>query len=209
MKTPADAPQKTTRYQDARRRLYEAAIRLFRTKGFDATTADDIAAEAGLSRATFFNHFGNKSAVLRFFGQDLEEQVCSLLAGRADGTAPLDELRRILLAMASAAEAERENLKIVLIHSLENGTYFSEPTPARARILQQITDLIAEAQANGEARTDLTARALAVQLVALYNNAIAAILFSNQTHKTAISRAWEFALGGLNGPATAAKKQTS
>lgn len=208
MKTPADAPQKTTRYQDARRRLYEAAIRLFRTKGFDATTADDIAAEAGLSRATFFNHFGNKSAVLRFFGQDLEEQVCTLLAGRKPGTAPLDELRRILLAMAAAAEAQRDNLKIVLIHSLENGTYFSEPTPARVKILECITGLIAEAQANGEARSDLAARALAVQLMALYNHAIAAILFSNQTHRTAIARAWEFALGGLNGPASTAKKQT-
>ena len=208
MKTPTDATEKNARYQDARRRLYEAAIRLFRTKGFDATTADDIAAEAGLSRATFFNHFGNKSAVLRFFGQDLEQKVCLLLAGRKPGTAPLDEIRRVLLAMSAAAEAQRENLRIVLIHSLENGTYFSEPTPARAKILQYLTDLIAEAQANGEARSDLAARALAVQLVALYNNAIAGILFSNQTARTAIARAWEFALGGLNGPATTVPKET-
>lgn len=187
----------TERYQEARRRLYESALRLFREKGFDATSADDIAADAGLSRATFFNHFGNKAAVLRFFGQDLEAKVCTQLGEATSATSPLAELRRILLLMATEAEAQRANLRIVLVHSLQDGTYFSEPSPARARIFQHLAGLIAEAQKRREARTDLAAAALATQVVGLYNNAIIGILFGQQSAADAVGRLWAFALGGL------------
>jgi AcrR family transcriptional regulator len=187
---------------ETRRQLFETALRLFRKKGFDGTSADDIAAEAGVSRATFFNHFGNKAAVLRFFGQDLEERVSALLEHRDASGSPLEELRRILLVMAKEAEGQRENLRIVLMHSVQDGSYFSQPTPARAKILQHVTALIADAQGNGDARGDLTPAALAAQLMGLYNNAVLGILVSNQAAETAIDRLWEFALGGLTAAAT-------
>lgn len=48
----------------SREALEEAATELFLEHGYDATTVDDIAARAGVSRATFFNYFPTKSAVL-------------------------------------------------------------------------------------------------------------------------------------------------
>ena len=44
--------------------LEEAATELFLEHGYQTTTVDDIAARAGVSRATFFNYFPTKSAVL-------------------------------------------------------------------------------------------------------------------------------------------------
>jgi len=186
-------------------RILAAAQRLLASGGFEALKLSAIAREAGESKASIGYHFGNKSAVLRFYGQELEETICATLAARNPDTSPLAELRRILLAMTSAAEAQRENLRIVLVHSIEDGTYFSHPTPARARIFKAITALLADAQTRGEARTDLGAPALATQILALYNNAVAGILFSGQTAEDAVARLWEFALGGLTAaPATRA-----
>ncbi|MGH8964558.1 MAG: TetR family transcriptional regulator, partial [Actinomycetes bacterium] len=45
---------------EVRRELVTAAIRLFRTRGYDATTVDDIAAAAGVGRRTFFRYFPSK-----------------------------------------------------------------------------------------------------------------------------------------------------
>lgn len=48
----------------SREALEEAATELFLEHGYQATTVDQIAARAGVSRATFFNYFPTKSAVL-------------------------------------------------------------------------------------------------------------------------------------------------
>ena len=42
---------------DARRRLQQAALELFRERGYEATTTAEIAARAGVTERTFFRHF--------------------------------------------------------------------------------------------------------------------------------------------------------
>ena len=44
--------------------LREATLRLVAERGFAAVTVDDVAAAAGTSRRTFFNHFPTKAAAL-------------------------------------------------------------------------------------------------------------------------------------------------
>jgi len=45
---------------EVRRDLVAAAVRLFRTRGYEETTVDDIAAMAGVGRRTFFRYFPSK-----------------------------------------------------------------------------------------------------------------------------------------------------
>ncbi|HZS36969.1 MAG TPA: TetR family transcriptional regulator, partial [Polyangia bacterium] len=46
MPTPSPRPKKS---EETRRRVVDAALTLFRKRGFDATTMRDVAAAAGLS----------------------------------------------------------------------------------------------------------------------------------------------------------------
>ncbi|WP_336961364.1 helix-turn-helix domain-containing protein [Sphingobium aquiterrae] len=57
-----------------RRRLLGFAMQLFAEKGYEPTTAADIAAAAGVSRATFFAHFPTKAALLGEISRTLAEQ---------------------------------------------------------------------------------------------------------------------------------------
>jgi AcrR family transcriptional regulator len=66
-------------------RLQRAALELFATRGFEETTAAEIAQSVGLTERTFFRHFSDKREVL-FHGQELFVQA--FVAG-AD-TAPPD-----------------------------------------------------------------------------------------------------------------------
>jgi mycofactocin system transcriptional regulator len=47
----------------SRAELEQAAFTLFASRGFDATTVDDIAAAAGIGRRTFFRYFPSKNDV--------------------------------------------------------------------------------------------------------------------------------------------------
>ena len=53
----------------ARERLQAAALELFAARGFEQTTAAEIAQSVGLTERTFFRHFADKREVL-FYGQE-------------------------------------------------------------------------------------------------------------------------------------------
>lgn len=53
-----------------RERLQEAALELFARRGYEQTTAAEIARSVGLTERTFFRHFSDKREVL-FQGQEL------------------------------------------------------------------------------------------------------------------------------------------
>src|SRR5205809_5004439 len=61
--TPREAQKQLTRS-----RLVDAAVDAFRTQGYAATTVEDIAATAGVTRATFYLHFDGKLEVYREYG---------------------------------------------------------------------------------------------------------------------------------------------
>jgi AcrR family transcriptional regulator len=82
--------------------LARAAMRLFEERGYSATTIDDIAAEANVSRRTFFRYFDSKDEA---FIVDPAGKLEALHVALAEG--PPDEptiaaVRRGLLALTAA-----------------------------------------------------------------------------------------------------------
>ena len=90
--------------QQTRERLTQAAMALFLERGFEATTLDDIAAAADISRRSFFHYFGSKEDVV-FAWQ--EESTAALIAAVA--ARPADE--SMLAAAENAISAMVRQLK--------------------------------------------------------------------------------------------------
>ncbi|MFD8687403.1 TetR/AcrR family transcriptional regulator [Streptomyces sp. NPDC059651] len=62
--------------QMTRRLLLESGIEQFRTKGYAATTVDDIATAAGTTRATFYAYFSSRSELMQAL---IDEQLNEVL----------------------------------------------------------------------------------------------------------------------------------
>jgi AcrR family transcriptional regulator len=68
------APPLQVRLTVQRRRLFEAAATVFARRGFAEATAEAISREAGMSKATFYEHFANKEeAILALFDEAATE----------------------------------------------------------------------------------------------------------------------------------------
>ena len=66
---PPSSPVAGSREQ-RRARIEKTALELFRTRGFDNVTVEDVCAEAGVAPATFYRHFGTKEEVVFAYRED-------------------------------------------------------------------------------------------------------------------------------------------
>ena len=95
---------------DSRGRLQEAALALYSERGFDQTTAAQIAARAGLTERTFFRHFADKREVLFGGSALLQERIVAGVAGAPPEDGPLDAVSRGLDAAAMMLGQFRRDL---------------------------------------------------------------------------------------------------
>ncbi|MFD2468187.1 TetR/AcrR family transcriptional regulator [Amycolatopsis silviterrae] len=79
---------------EARSRLKQAALELYRENGYDKTTTAEIAARAGVTERTFFRHFPDKREVLFDGEADLRSDLTQSVASAPEGLAPLEILLR-------------------------------------------------------------------------------------------------------------------
>src|SRR5271169_1862185 len=83
---PTVKPRTTARAEDTRRKIYDAALELFREKGFEPTTMRDIAAKAGVALGGAYYYYSAKDAIVLAFYREmqdaLDQPVREALAGR-------------------------------------------------------------------------------------------------------------------------------
>ncbi|MFF5128575.1 TetR family transcriptional regulator [Streptomyces syringium] len=77
-----------------RRKLAAAAMELFATKGYEATTVDEIAAAAGVARRTFFRHFRSKEEAIFPDHDDTLVRAAGVLDAAPPQENPLDTVCR-------------------------------------------------------------------------------------------------------------------
>jgi AcrR family transcriptional regulator len=186
------------------RRILDGARELFGARNFDDVTMADVAERAGVARATVFNHFPGKHALV----EAITEEVLSYWAGMlehalADEKTATPALVRALFEHMGAGIAHyyrfyrgvfREIAKLQV--GLEEG---SGAARARATALERLTRLLARGQARGELRSDVEAIDLARAFDSLSNGTINQWLFDDTSGalEQRMERAVEIYLGAV------------
>jgi AcrR family transcriptional regulator len=93
--------------KDVRLRLQRAALELYAERGFDRTTAADIAALAGVTERTYFRHFPDKREVLFDWEAEVRAAVVDAVLSAPAGLPPLAALREAFLSVAPMFECDR------------------------------------------------------------------------------------------------------
>lgn len=157
MATPGIEISRRERKKDeTRERIFKAAVRLFREKGFENTTIDDITERADVAKGTFFNYFPKKESVLGYLTNsqlaDAEEFAVTLLQARQPTR---KKLIALLQRIASVYEEEPELSQYVMRESMRRAYTPSDSVHIHWHTL--LTGLIEQGRQAGELRRDLDA----------------------------------------------------
>jgi AcrR family transcriptional regulator len=92
------------RRRRTQRALQNAAITLVGTRGLAEVTVEEIAAAAGVSRRSFFNHFPTKAAALFDPDPSDAERLAQLLAAASGSAHPWQALQAALVSFVAGHE---------------------------------------------------------------------------------------------------------
>jgi len=152
--TLTEPTRRERKKDETRRRIFDAAIGLFREKGFEQTTVDEITEKADVGRGTFFNHFHRKEAVLAYLSEErlgeAEENVAHLLESRDSMRAKLQAIYRIA---SQAHEEDRELARFVFAEWMKRA--FAPTQDADARWQKLLCAALAQGRGRGEMRDDV------------------------------------------------------
>jgi AcrR family transcriptional regulator len=85
--------------QQTRERLTRMAMTLFLERGFEATTLDDIAAAADISRRSFFHYFASKEDVVFAWQEESTASLIAAVAARPANESMLTAAENAILTM--------------------------------------------------------------------------------------------------------------
>jgi AcrR family transcriptional regulator len=132
-------------------RIVAAALKLFQTRGFDATTTKAIARRARIAEGTVFNYFPTKEDIaLHFFEQEIEQAIAAVRGNPRLRKAPIEEkLFALVHAQLELLASHERFIGAAIVHALRPasrlGPFSVKSQALQLRYLSFVQELVDEA----------------------------------------------------------------
>lgn len=151
------ASQKQARAQA----IQAAARRLFLAEGVEATTMDEVAEAAGVSRATLFNYYPGKAALLAGLSADLEQRLVDALTHYRNKHAAAPDVLAGLYAHTERVLAQTAGLtRLLLMGQVKSQVKGQSGAGGFPALRAGFGELAHAGQASGAWRSDVSAERL-------------------------------------------------
>ena len=153
--TDMELGRRERKKEETRQRIFQAALELFKQKGFEATTVDDITERADVAKGTFFNYYPRKESVV--FDLCFEHLADVESHSESLGKKALPAVKQIVERMRYAAELymnDRDLSRAMLLQLFKGSAPAPEGLEINQRAQNMMRALVERAQAAGEIRRD-------------------------------------------------------
>ncbi len=134
----SEAPKEGRRARkrrEIRERIQQAAKELFLEIGYDHVTVEQVADRADVSRATFFNYYPSKAALLRELADTLTERLHRFLQDTSQAeTSTQEQLRAFFLYTADAVQRTRRLSQDLFLESMRSPEEAEERSTDQLRL---------------------------------------------------------------------------
>lgn len=143
---------------DKRRRLMDAAVRVFARKGYHASRVSDIAEEAGVAHGLLYHYFDSKEDLLETIFRDTWKLMLDTINGVEDLGEPAREQLRKVAAIVLRAWRDTPDVVRVLVREVTRSPQLQQEILEIEQAFRTLERIIARGQEMGEFRQDLDAR---------------------------------------------------
>jgi TetR/AcrR family acrAB operon transcriptional repressor len=186
--------------------LLKAALAVFSAKGYDATTLDDIASAAKVTRGAIYWHFKGKADLYNTLIEEVSARGNTVVqnAVAKGGTLP-EILRRIFVEQCALMEEDREARAVMELVLFKTGLNpelqvgRKKQVNAGNELITNITQVMQMGASQGVLRNDLDPADMARAFLAFENGAIQTWLTSPKSFslKTSAESFAEILIAGL------------
>ena len=129
---------------ERRHEILDAAEKLFSTKGFDATSTNDILEEVGIARGTLYYHFKSKEAIMDALIERYNTKVLNIAKKIANdkSISVFERMMGVVMALNINNKSEKEIIEHIhkpqnaLMHQKVQRVILTEVTPILAEIIE-------------------------------------------------------------------------
>jgi len=159
--------------QEVSDRIREAAIALFREKGYEAATVGEIAERADVSKGTVFNYYPRKESLLALAADDLIERTKSVIGPPETWQGSMqDKVRRLFLGMVEVTAQHPDLSRTLLFDCIKRPHVYAYEDPSQSEMRSMLRLVLREARESGEIRSDVDQGVAARLLESVFFNAL-------------------------------------
>ena len=159
--------------------LLKTALNLFSSKGYAATSIDDISQAAKLTRGALYHHFQSKADLYNTLVEEVSARGANIVQESvAEGGTFTEILKRIFVRQLTYIEENKEARAVMELALFKTGAH-PELQSGRERQIQggkAMIDGIAQAMqvgiSSGELRNDISPKEMALSFLAFQNGII-------------------------------------
>jgi AcrR family transcriptional regulator len=152
--------------------LTDVALRVFADRGYDGASMDDVARAAGITKASIYHHVSGKEALLeRGLGRALDALFAILDEPAAREGRAAQRLRHIVERVAETTLSLLPELTVLFrVHGASKSE--RNAVERRRAFDRHVTEIIVQAQREGDVRADLDPRLVARLIFGMSNSVV-------------------------------------
>jgi AcrR family transcriptional regulator len=153
-----------TKSQKTKKVLFDCALELFREKGYDNVSVNEIVKKAQTAKGTFYIYFDSKAKIItELFGKydDYYDEVYQSM----DKTLPAKDRLMIIIKESFSFTSEKIGYDLINVLYQSQLSMVTEATNGERSLYRIITELVEEGQKNGHFTNELTSKEITKMIV--------------------------------------------
>lgn len=155
--------ERKTKGERTKKYIYQCAVRLFREKGYDHVSVEEIMHQSGMAKGTFYIYFKSKSdIILEMLCQydDYYDRIRASLDSDMTVSRKIEEMVRGACRFTEEVIG-RDMIRVLYMKNLRSGISSAELLNEDRELFRILAELLREGQTAGEFKTEYQAEKIA------------------------------------------------